>query len=205
MEMISRRTSWLLILCALPAIAQGTLTLVPSSSITVAQGSVSGWGFALSNPGGTWMEITSANLCMGSSGVNTACQPPTTGTFADFISVFNDIVAGPSPDSPTVAQNFNLTAHTGVGSFSVPVGAPTGSAGALQIVLTYNLFSRSPHDPAFDPGADTLATDAVLASPVTVYVGSSTSVPVLGTVGLAVLAILLMAGPLRLGRLAQRT
>ncbi len=190
-QMTIRRAIWFALFCALPAFAQGTLTLVPSSTITVTQGTVAGWGCTLTNPAGTWIEITSANLCVGTTGVNTACQPPATGTFSDFISVFNDVVVGSSPDSPSVTQNLDLTAHTGVGSFSVPAGTPIGNSGALQIVLTYNRFSRSPHDPAFDPGTDTLATDAVLTSPATVHIVAPPPIPTLGTAGLAALAMLL--------------
>jgi hypothetical protein len=33
------------------------------------------------------------------------------------------------------------------------------------IELTYDLFSVSPNDPAFDPGADLIATDQILTAP----------------------------------------
>jgi hypothetical protein len=61
-------------------------------------------------------------------------------------------------------------------------------------VLTYNQFSRSPHDPNFNPNTDTVSTDNFLTSPASVTVtgtGNPQSIPTMSTWGLVLLAILL--------------
>ena len=80
---------------------------------------------------------------------------PALGTFTDYIAQFNFIVAGPAPESPVVSQAFDRTLQTGVGSFAIAPGAPYGTFSG-QILLTYDLYSRSPNDPLFDAGADFL-------------------------------------------------
>jgi hypothetical protein len=180
-----------------------TLTLTPGGALTGPSGAVVGWGFTITNTTAQWIEITSANFCEGTSGTNTACTAATLGTFTDFISGFNDIVVGPAPDSSSVSQAFNTGTHSGTGSFQIT--AATGTTGAAQIVLTYNLFSRSPHDPAFNPGTDTVSTDNFLTASASVTVGGSSSnnVPVMSPAALAVFAILLAALGTRLARRAE--
>ena len=76
---------------------------------------------------------------------------PALGIFTDYIAQFNFIVAGPAPESPVVSQVFNQTLQTGIGSFAIAPAAPYGTFSG-QILLTYDLYSRSPNDPLFDPG-----------------------------------------------------
>ncbi len=171
-----------------------TLVLAPvNGALTGASGSTVGWGFTIGNTtAGAWIEITSARFCSGASGTNTACGAISLGTFTDFISGFNDIVVGPSPDNTSVTQPFSAGGNTGIGSFLIT--APSGQATG-QIVLTYNLFSRSPHDPNFNPNTDTVSTDNFLTSPASVTVSSTAppqNVPTLSTWGLVLLAILLV-------------
>jgi hypothetical protein len=136
------------------------LTLSPAAgSIQGGRGDVVGWGFTISNPDPNFLVVTSAEFCQTVvvAGFTVCDQFPssTLGTFTDYIAQFNFIVAGPSPESPTVSQGFNRTLQTGVGSFAIAPGAPYGTFSG-QILLTYDQYSRSPNDPLFDAGADFL-------------------------------------------------
>jgi hypothetical protein len=118
---------------------------------------VVGWGFTISNPDANYMVVTSAAFCKTVVVAGfTVCDQfpnPSTGIFTDYIAQFNFIVAGPAPESPIVSQAFNRALLTGVGSFAIAPTAPYGTLSG-QILLTYDLYSRSPNDPLFDPGAD---------------------------------------------------
>ena len=72
--------------------------------------------------------------------------------FTDF-TAFNFPLAGPG--SP-FSQVFNNTLQTGVGSFAINPGALAGRFVLDTPFFTYELFSVSPLDPAFDPNTDTL-------------------------------------------------
>ena len=149
--------------------AQGaTLTLAPvNGALAGPTGSTVGWGFTIQNTAaGTWIEITSARFCSGTSGTNTACTAIPLGIFTDIVSGFNDIVVGLSPDSTSVTQSFSA-GSMGIGSFLITAASGTATG---QIVLTYNQFSRSPHDPNFNPNTDTVSTDNFLTSPASVTV-----------------------------------
>ena len=182
----------LMSLMACLAAQSQTLTLAPvNGMLSGPTGSTVGWGFTIQNATpGAWIEITSARFCSGSSGTNTACGAIPLGTFTDIVSGFNDIVVGPSPDSTSVTQSFSVGSK-GIGSFLITAASGTATG---QIVLTYNQFSRSPHDPNFNPNTDTVSTDNFLTAPASVTVtgtGNPQSIPTMSTWGLVLLAILL--------------
>jgi hypothetical protein len=165
-----------------------TLQLLPQAALVGATGSTVGWGFTITNTtSGQWIEITSANFCTGSSGTATACALPSLGTFTDFISGYNDIVVGASPDLTTVTQTFSASTYTGIGSFQII--ASNGSATG-QIVLTYDVFSRSPDDPSFDPDTDTVSTDNFLTANATVGVGTPPATPAPASLVLMLISVL---------------
>jgi hypothetical protein len=174
------------------AAESATLVLAPvNGALAGPSGSTVGWGFTIANTTpGAWIEITSARFCSGTSGTNTACGAIPLGIFTDIVSGFNDIAAGPSPDSTSVTQSF-IAGAAGIGGFLIT--ASSGQA-AGQIVLTYNLFSRSPHDPNFNPDTDTVSTDNFLAAPASVTVTNpvNPTIPTMSTWGLVFLAMLLM-------------
>ena len=116
------------------------------------------------------------------------------GVFTDFISGFESIVVGPSPESTSVTQQFDNLAHTGVGSFAIDSGATAGEIASGQIVLTYDLFSVSPNDPNFNPDTDTISTDNNLSADAQVTVGAA-SVPeplTFGYLGIGLSALALL-------------
>lgn len=133
-------------------------------AISGLPGSTIGWGFNLSNTE-NYLVVT-----------NAAFEPATTlGTFTDFISASNFFVVGPAPSASTVwAQSFNMASQTGIGSFAIDAGATPGSGASGQIVLSYDLFSRSPLDALFNPDTDTLSNGNLLTA--------NASVSVTGTV-----------------------
>jgi hypothetical protein len=163
------------------AAASPILTLDPAGGDLVgAAGSTVGWGFTLTNDT-DYMVVSGA----------TFDSPTPLGTFTDFISTFNFFVVGPAPDTMTVSQTFNLGLLTGIGSFAISPLALSGAHANGQIVISYDLFSVSPNDSAFDPDADTISNGNLLRVDASVSVPSAT-VPepatlalVSGTLGVA--------------------
>ena len=142
-------------LFSITAQAAPTLQLdPPGGAISGSPGSTIGWGFSLSNTE-NYLVVTSAAFE----------SAATLGTFTDFISAANFFVVGPAPSASTVwAQPFDATMQLGIGSFAIDPGTPLGSVASGQIVLTYDLFSRSPLDTLFNPDTDTLANGNVLTA-----------------------------------------
>lgn len=124
----------------------------PGGAISGTPGATVGWGFTLTNTT-DYLVVSSASFI-----------PATPlGAFTDFISAFNFFVVGPAPDSTSVSQAFDAPSQTGIGSFAIDAGALIGAVASGQIILTYDLFSVSPNDPLFDPGADGLSFGNTLA------------------------------------------
>ena len=143
--------------------AAPVLTLSPATgSISAIRGSVIGWGFTLSNPDTNFLVVTSAAFCKTTVVAGfTVCDQfpdPALGFFTDYIAQSNFIVVGPAPESPIVTQAFNQILLTGIGSFAIAPAAPYGTFSG-QILLTYDLYSRSPNDPLFNPDLDLLPPD----------------------------------------------
>lgn len=131
-----------------------TLQLDPSGgALSGASGTSVGWGFSLSNTE-NYLVVTSA-----------AFEPPTSlGTFTDYISAAeNFFVVGPGLGASTTwAQSFDADTHTGIGSYAISPSATPLTSASGEIVLNYDLFSRSPVDPNFNPDTDTLSNGNVL-------------------------------------------
>jgi hypothetical protein len=139
----------LLLICA-TASADPVLTLVPPT-VSGIPGSTVGWGFNFSNS--TNYAVLTASSYAGSF-----------GTYTDLISSQSALlVAGPSPDSTTISQAFNLGLGTGVGALTLNSGLLNGQVEAANITVFYDLFSVSPNDPNFDPGADFILSGEVSA------------------------------------------
>lgn len=131
------------------------LQLIPASgALSGLPGSTVGWGFTIANTT-NFLAVTGSDFCEGA--IVSPC-PHTIGTYKDFIGAFNFIVVGPAPESPMVTQAFNLATMTGVGSFQINSTAHAGDIAAGQILISYDLFRRSPKDPNFDPSKDTIST-----------------------------------------------
>lgn len=151
----------LTVLFSTTAQAATVLQLDPmGGAISGLPGSTIGWGFNLSNTE-NFLVVTSA-----------AFESATTlGTFTDFISASNFFVVGPAPSASTVwAQTFNASTQTGIGSFTINPGAAAGSVTNGQIVLSYDLFSRSPVDALFNPDTDTLSNGNLVTASASVSV-----------------------------------
>jgi len=153
-----------------PLLAQAAavLTLSPATgSIQGMRGNIVGWGFTISNPDANFLAVTSANFCKTTvvAGITVCDQfpDPSFGVFTDFIAQFNFIVAGPAPESPIVSQVFNQSLQTGIGSFAFAPAAPFGTFSG-QILLTYDLYSRSPDYPLFNPEFDVITNGNTLTA-----------------------------------------
>ena len=144
-------------------VAQATtvLTLAPAGGAIAGKPNASiGWGFNLLNDE-NFMVVTSASF-------ETAAA---WGSFTDFISASNFFVVGPGPSGSTVwAQQFDAATQTGIGSFVIDKGTPKGSVASGSIVLSYDLFSRSPLDENFNPDTDTVSNGNLLSAAASVTV-----------------------------------
>ena len=161
-----------------PADASITFTLAPADgAIHGRPGETVGWGFSLYNDTVNYLVVTSAEF-----------QPVSTlGTFSDFLGPqFLEIAP-----SATAVQAFDLARELGVGSFAIDQD-PSVWPVLGRIQLTYDLYSRSTADPAFDPDTDPVSTSNSVSA------DASASVPEPATL------MLLCIGAIALPRLRRR-
>lgn len=172
---------------ALPASHAATsLQLDPiNGSIEGEAGDTVGWGFLLTNTQ-NYLVVTGAEFQSSSS----------SGTFTDFISApDNFFVVGPGFGASTVwGQSFDTTSQTGIGSFRIADNAASSTLYG-QILLTYDLFARSPFNPLFDPDTDTLSNGNFLTANASITIN---------TVPLPAAAWLFAAALAGLGFIGQR-
>src|SRR5947207_643897 len=142
----------------LPLVAHAgpVLTLSPATgAVNGPPAAVVGWGFMLSNPDPNYVLVTEAQFCTIVAGFCDQFPPSSLGVFTDFIGP-NFIVVGPSPEPGSVTQTFGAAQRFGIGSFAIsPSAAPSSFSG--KILLTYDLYSRSPNDPTFNPDTDAIS------------------------------------------------
>jgi|GEM_PF-5446880 len=153
----------------------GLLFILPSTQASTAfqlepangaiagyRGDTVGWGFLLINTQ-NFLVVTGAEFQSSSS----------PGTFTDFISApDNFFVVGPGFGASTAwGQSFDDSNQTGLGRFKIADDAAQGTSYG-QIVLTYDLFARSPFNPAFDPDTDTLSNGNVLTANASITVNT---------------------------------
>ena len=191
------RTMMLAILCAvsLASLARAdsiSLTLDPTNgALTGPAGSTVGWGFTFTNLGIDFAVITGSDFCVG---VITSPCGTSFGTYTDLAGP-QFVLVGPSPESSSVAEVFNNSLGTGLGSFLIDPAA-TGTVTG-QIVLSFDLYDLDPNSPGFDPLANTISVGNSLTASASVTVGTqAVSVPeppaieflicVVGVVGAAV-------------------
>ena len=165
--MKNRIPLFFLALCLIANAAGGTTTLdlqPLSGSVSGAPGSTVGWGFTLTNDS-NYLRVSFS-----------AFAPATPiGTYHDFTASQN-IVAGPAPESTTVSESFSASFMTGIGSFVIAPGAISGSTVTGFISIMYDLYSRSPNDPAFDPAKDFIGS-GIFNKPVTITVTGPAAAP----------------------------
>ncbi|MBD9358067.1 hypothetical protein [Methylomonas albis] len=135
--------------------AAPSLQLEPTNGLIEGDaGDTVGWGFLLTNSQ-NYLVVTGAEF-----------QSSTpSGIFTDFISApDNFFVVGPGFGASTAwGQTFDVASQTGVGSFRIADNAAQGTVFG-QIVLTYDLFTRSPFNSLFDPDTDTLSNGNLLTA-----------------------------------------
>jgi hypothetical protein len=134
-----------------------TVQLDPfSGDIFGTPGSTVGWGYTITNTT-DYLVVTASAFC---SGPLAQPCPNALGTYTDF-TAFNFIVVGPAPESTSVSQSFNASLLTGIGSFTINPGALVGDSIAGSVFVLFDLYSRSPNDPNFDPTTDFLSSGVI--------------------------------------------
>ncbi len=136
-----------------PAGAGTVLTLDPwGGALAGNPGDTVGWGFTFYNDA-NYALVTSSDYIT-TTGV---------GTYTDLISAVFQVV-GPSPESPSWTQAYDPLTPAGMGSYLIdPLAAPgASSTGVIQ--LTYDLYSVSPNDGLFDPGADLVSSGNTISA-----------------------------------------
>ena len=183
MKQLAKRIGMLAaVFCA--GLQAGQVTLDPfDGALSGGPGQTVGWGFTLQNST-DYLLVTAADYI----------TTTPVGTFTDFISGFNFVVVGPSPENVLVSHAFDGAAFTGVGSYRIDGAAPVGALSTGFIQIGYDLYTVSPNDPGFDPGVDFLSS-GTLTAPATIQVtGQAAGVPepsswVLLALGAAVLPL----------------
>ncbi len=152
-----------MVCCINPTLAATSLQLEPANgSIVGKAGDTVGWGFVLVNTQ-NYLVVTGAEF-------QTSAH---SGEFTDFISAPNNffVVGSGFGGSSVWAQSFDEATKSGIGSFTIATDASPGSIFG-RLVLSYDLFSRSPADPLFDPDLDTLANGELLTASAVVTVNA---------------------------------
>jgi hypothetical protein len=158
--------------------------LNPVSGAISGNGTI-GWGFTLTNDM-NFIKVVLSDFCSGTGNdqFSTPCDTSQLGHYQDFIANYSgahSVVVGPTATNPgdttSFMQSFNNMAMTGVGSYTIDnPSAMMGDMVSGQILLEYDLFSRSPNDPSFNARTDTIATSQFV-----VVTASVTDVPEPGT------------------------
>jgi hypothetical protein len=164
-------------LCFAPALQANTVLTLnpPNGAISGAAGTTIGWGFTFANDT-NYAVITGTEFCATASGpLPNICLPPSPdlGTYTDFAGA-QFLVVGPSPETTSVTQAFDNSLQTGLGSFSINPAATGTESGIL--VVTYDLYSVSPNDPAFS-FVDDFVGGNYLTAAASVTVGTTSPVP----------------------------
>lgn len=143
--------------------AATSLQLEPTNDLIEGYaGDTVGWGFLLTNTQ-NYLVVTGAEFQSSTS----------SGIFTDFISApDNFFVVGPGFGASTAwGQTFDIASQTGIGSFRIADNAAQGTIFG-KIVLTYDLFTRSPFNPLFDPDTDTLSNGNLLTANASINVNT---------------------------------
>ncbi len=175
----------LFISVAIAAGAQGApvpvISLTPSGQLAGAPGSTVGWGFDLSYSGpADWVVLTGSEFT----------GPAVYGNYIDYLSLGTAplYVAGPSPESATVSQSWNMAQQLGLGEFDISSTAAGGASVNGDIVVHYSVFSEDPNSPSFDPDTATVIADATISLPASVTITPEPAYDVL--IGVGVLPVL---------------
>jgi hypothetical protein len=174
------------------AVASAGLTSVtfdPSGgALSGDPGSSVGWGFTIEDST-NFLLVSETSFCpTGSTESELPCSSGF-GTYTDFS--FNAPVVGPSPDSPTVTQSFNLALQLGFGSFEISPATLVGTVVSGEVDIIYDLFTG---DPNTDPSATQIGGDNFVSLPASVTVTGAASVPEPATLlppGFAITGLLL--------------
>jgi hypothetical protein len=141
-------------------------------------GSIVGWGFTISDST-EFALVTQTGFCITAtqpSNLPCTSQIQAVGTYTDFS--LNAPVVGPSQDSPSITQNFNMGVQTGFGAFQINGGTAAGTKLSGEIAIVFDLFTG---DPNTNPAASQIGGDNFVSLPASVTVTGSAAAPEPGT------------------------
>src|SRR5262249_7328190 len=150
------KTVYLSLLAALIALPSHAATVVLNqAALAGLPDETVGWGFTITADPNQWILITHADF-VPDPGFNPV------GVFTAFITQppNSNIVVGANSGNGEVnpwTQAFDNALLTGIGSYHINDFQSLGDRVEGAIVLSYDAYSRSPNDPAFDPTSDILA------------------------------------------------
>lgn len=190
-------------LLALTPARATTFTLDGGGALWGAPDATVGWGFTLTSTiiddNGSyvpWLLVNSVDF------VPNPGQFPV-GIFTPYMTVSpnSSIVIGPDGGNGEVnpwTQAFNSALLTGVGEVHINSFQALGDQVQGRIVVSYDIYRKSPNDPTFDPITDTVLVGQQLFADASVTVADSapspTPEPVLsGVLGVALLAVVRMS------------
>ncbi|MEQ1885707.1 MAG: PEP-CTERM sorting domain-containing protein [Bryobacteraceae bacterium] len=168
--------------------ANATTSFSVDANVAGLPGATVGWGFNLSNDTG-FLVVTGTGMCTDSSSV-AACLGSPVAEYTDFLATNTFSVVGPSPESPTLNQSY-VQGVSGLGSFLIPDWAAPSYSWSPILFLTYDLYSVSPNDLAFNPDTDILSLGQTLLATSNISV---TSVPEPTTWGCVAAGLLALGG-----------
>ncbi|MEQ1946476.1 MAG: PEP-CTERM sorting domain-containing protein [Bryobacteraceae bacterium] len=166
--------------------ANATTSFTVDANVSGTPGSTVGWGFNLSNDTG-FLVVTGTGMCTDSSSV-AACLGSPVAEYTDFLATNTFSVVGPSPESPTLNQSY-VQGVSGLGSFLIPDWATPSYSWSPTLYLTYDVYSVSPNDLAFNPDTDILSLGQTLLSTSNISVTSVPEPTTLSSVALAFVAL----------------
>ena len=113
---------------------------VPPGPIGGEAGTTIGWGFSITNDTGFYLLVDSSQFCQIGQDPNFTTCTQTQGTYNDLIASDLTVI---NPNS-TLTQSYDLSAPSGLGSYTINAGAPLFAIDTGVIVLTYIEFSGNP-------------------------------------------------------------
>lgn len=154
--------------CIASAEPFATMNLINSGNLFGNPGDTVGWGFQITAAQSVWLLPTAVDFVSGMAPV---------GVFTPYVTLPQNwsVVIGASTGAGELnpwTQTFNPVLQTGIGSYQINSFVSPGDQTIGQIIVYFDVYSRSPNDPLFNPVTDTVAVGQSVAAAASVTVGT---------------------------------